>query len=188
MPQSQGVSHLVHGDVLDGLHDHFLLSRRGLLGVGASQHGGRSKGQMPSQAAREHALLMQRIAGRNVLMLILFVIYRVQQRPGHGRDTLGGEGFVFRFPILNEVGIQNYVGVEDLPRIRVHSGRPHGKRRSSGNPAERVVSDILGIPRGRIFLLPHLDGVDKTRFLKGLVPFEYAIANRLAIFVRNRLL
>ena len=66
-----------------------------------------------------------------------------------------------------------------------------GPMREAGagrDPLERVVANVARIPRGIIRLLANFDRVVEAGFLKGLVPFQNAVANRLAILERNRLI
>ena len=52
----------------------------------------------------------------------------------------------------------------------------------------RVVANVARLPRRIIRLLPHFDRVVEARLLERLVPLQNAVANRLAILERNRLL
>ena len=107
---------------------------------------------------------------------------------GEQRHTLRRKGFVFRPPKPQEVTVENDIGVEDLTGPRIHPRRPHGETRARGDPTERVVVDILGIPVGHIGLLADLDRSGEAGLLEGLIPRLDALADGLPILERNRLL
>ena len=91
-------------------------------------------------------------------------------------------------PEREEVGVEDDVGVENLPGVRIHAAGPIAKPALRGDPAERVVVDVFRIPVGVVGLLADLDRVDEAGLLEGLVPFQDAVADRLAILERDRLL
>ena len=112
----------------------------------------------------------------------------VERAAGQRRDARRRERFVLLLPELQEVGVEDDVGVENLAGRRIHARRAHRKAGAGRDPAERVVVDVFRIPSGVVGLLANFDRVVEAGLLEGLVPFQNAVANRLAILERNRLL
>ena len=65
---------------------------------------------------------------------------------------------------------------------------PIAKPDARGDPLERVVVHVARVPGRIIRLLADFDRVVEAGLLERLVPFEDAVADRLAILERNRLL
>ena len=180
MAQPERVADFVHGHFLEPLR-HQLLEIRGVRGARGQHRGAQRK--LPCQAAVQIAA--DRAIGA-VLAQLFLVALQVERAAGPRGNSLFGERLVLTLPELQEVGVEDHVGIQDLARVRIHPRGPHGKPGIGRDPAEGVVADIFRIPVVGVFLLPHFDGVDKTGFLKRLVPFLDAIADRLAIRVRDR--
>ena len=98
-----------------------------------------------------------------------------------GSPVSGRVDLVRLSPVPDEIGVEEDVGVEDLARRRIHAAGTDGKSGAGGDPAERVVVDVFGVPRGVVGLLPDFDGVDESGLLEGLVPFQDSRPDRGSI-------
>ena len=176
--QAQRVPDLVHRDELKTLQDELLLValREASLGCGGQCR--RGEGGLAGMAVEEGA-------GAAAMAV---AAAPVGLAAGQQRHALRRESFIFRPPESQEVAVEDDVGVEDLAGPRIHPRRPHGEARAGGDPAERVVVDILGVPVGHLGLLADLDGGGEAGFLEGLVPRLDALSDGLPILKRNRLL
>ena len=112
----------------------------------------------------------------------------VGRATGEQCHALRREGLVFGPPEPQEVAVEDDVGVEDLARPRVHPRRPHGKARTGGDPAKRVVVDVFRIPVGHVGLLADFDSRGEAGLLEGIVPHLDAFTDRLPILERHGLL
>ena len=180
--QAERVPDLVHRHERQPLHHELLLL---LLRESAGRVGrqcGRGQGGLAGMAVE------QRAAGAAARAAVAGQGRKSRASTGQRRDRLGREGLVLPPPKLEEVGVEDDVGVKDLARPGVDPRRPHREPLPCRDPAEGVVVDVFRIPLGHLGLLPDLDRARKARLLEGLVPGLDAGPDRRPVAERNRLL
>ena len=180
------MAHLVHGHELEPLDDELFLLGVGESALGVGRQCRRGQGRLAGVAVEQGA----EAAGVPLAVTVAGPLQVAFQRaaPGEDRDALRRERLVLGPPELEEVAVEDDVGVEDLPGPRVHSRRAHREARPRGDPAERVVVDVLRIPVGEVGLLTDLDRGGEAGLLEGVVPGLDPLADRLAVLEGNRLL
>src|SRR5262245_51600476 len=94
------------------------------------------------------------------------VALQVQRPARQFGNPLGRERLVLLLPDLDEVGVEDDVGIENLPVDRVYTAGPHGEAGVGGDPAERVVADVLRVPIGVVRLLTDLNGAGEADLLE----------------------
>ncbi len=73
--------------------------------------------------------------------------FEIDRPAGQQRDAFRRERFVFLLPELQEVGVEDDVGIENLAGRRVHARGAHRKAGARRDPAERVVANVARLPR-----------------------------------------
>ena len=177
VPQPERVPHFVHRDELESLQDELLL-----VGIGKSPFG--TGGEC---RRRQRSLTGVAVEERAAVAAVLpaMTVGRATSEQCH---ALRREGLVFGPPEPQKVAVEDDVGVEYLARPRVHPRRPHGKARTGGDPAKRVVVDVFRIPVGHVGLLADFDSRGEAGLLEGIVPHLDAFTDRLPILERHGLL
>ena len=119
----------VHRHFLQALHDQLLEVG---IAVFAGRHHRGAEGQLARHAAEQDAVAAQTArllhVGRHLLQSCA-IVFEVNGAAGHGGDAFGRERLVFLLPELQEVGVEDDVGIENLAGPRIHARRAPSRSR-----------------------------------------------------------